>query len=333
MKILVIDSNNLQFRVWASFQEGRSGPLQTSMGVPTSIVFGMLRSLEAFTKMAQVDKTICCYDVGGGSKYRKELFPHYKGNREYKDMGPYFEESDSCRGYFKIFGINQAVCRGIEADDIIGWLAKKLSREGHNVTIYSDDKDYYQLLSKRVKIYRPCKEAFFTKKDLLAEHGADFKPLYLPRIDALVGQEKDNIPGACELDERGVMIKFGFGPAKAKKLLEPHWKLSKVREKLCFASGIAEKFQRQLLKNWEQVQLSYKLARIRQRDDEYTSDELEVLDGVYAAANEGTAISAKVVVKLVRDLEMSSIHIVPLLKSIGVNIIGKDKQKGVKIKT
>jgi len=333
---LIVDGNNLGFKIYASFKDGNGHLLTNSVGLPTTVIFGMLRSFEAFVRHKKVDQVLVAWDVGGGSAYRRSIYPLYKKNRVYKEMDDYFAELDACREYFEVLGIPQAPLKGIEADDTIGWLATRLSKGDDKVVIYSDDKDYYQLLgNKRIKIWRPCKEEFFSKRHLLEEYGdwVDFKPKHLILIDALCGQEKDFIPGACDVDEENVkMIKFQFGPAKAKKLLEASGYDMKVAyTKL--KEALSEKFAVQLEKNWKQVLVSRKLSRIRVKDEHYSAEELKKLKDALKQIGK-TQVKSQNVVRLVSDLELRTVDVFGILKNIGVEVIGKQQQKtGMKIIT
>jgi len=330
MRVLILDGNNVGFRIMSAFTEKGGSLLTNSVGMPTTVIFGMLRTLSAFAEKSKVDKVIVCWDVGGGSKWRKKIFPNYKGNRTYKDMDDYFIELDACRSYLKSLGVAQAPVKGIEADDVIGWLAVKISDQGDQVIILSDDKDYYQLLRKGIKIFRPCKNEIYTIRDLKTEMG--LKPKQLIKIDALVGQEKDFIPGACDIDlEKKKLVKFRFGPAKAITLLQAAgWDMKKAKRLLKQGSPLNEKYTGQLLKNWKQVLISQKLSTIRIKDKSYGPKERKKLKKVWAELEKGSQVRSKTALQLMRDLEIKTMDILHVLKSIGVEVKGKIKTMEIK---
>lgn len=331
MKTLIVDSNNLSFRIFSTFKESRGGPLKTSFGVPTSVIFGIINSLNMFTSIGsngQVDRTIMCWDLGGGSKFRKGIFKLYKKNRSYKDMTDYFEELDSARKHLSTFGIMQAPCQGIEADDVLGWFATKELEAGNEVVIFSDDKDYFRLLGpgKKLKLFRPCVNEFYTYRQFKNDH--NYKPKYMTLIDALTGQEKDNIPGACDLEEQKdgtwKMKKYGFGEAKAVALLEASgWSLKTLHEMLkANTVKCNEAHRSQLLKNWKNVKISKLLSRIRCNDDEYSEEELKLLRD----ARENCKVSKIKLSKAMRlagELEFNSLKakLPSILKKIGVEYV------------
>ena len=127
MKALVVDAGNLFRRVYEVHKASREGLLQTSTGIQTSVIFGTLKALEAFTNNHTVDKVIICHDVGGSS-YRRGVLPAYKANRDHTDMESYFEECEEARGYLTEFGIPQYMFPGTEADDSVGFFAKEAKR-------------------------------------------------------------------------------------------------------------------------------------------------------------------------------------------------------------
>ena len=328
--IVIIDGNNLAYGIYSRFKEGKSGLLSSTTGIPTTVIFGMLRSLETFVKHTEVDRAIVCWDVGGGSKWRKSIFPQYKAGRKYGGMEDYFAELESAREYLALFGINQGPCQGIEADDVIGWLTKKYESEGWKVIIYSNDKDYYQLVTKHVSIWRTAVERFVGVKEVVQAHGIPPNRIHL--LDGLLGQQKDNIPGACDLDENGVMKKFGFGEAKALKLLcHPDNEDMTLRNVLRILRSekppVSEKFVAQLLRNWKQVTISAKLSRIRTKDRHYEGWEIEKLQEVYSQSIKLEEIDSKNIFKVSSMLDIRMIDIATICKKIGVNVKGKTRKK------
>ena len=130
-KILIIDGNGLAFAGYMAMAGAKGGGLKNSFGVCTTTVFKMMQYINEYVNIhGRIDRVVICWDLGGGSKYRKSIFPHYKGNREYKDMDDLFEDLNDGREYLGRLGINQAPCKGIEADDVIGWFSEKYRKMG-----------------------------------------------------------------------------------------------------------------------------------------------------------------------------------------------------------
>ncbi len=336
--LLVLDGNNIAYACYVKFKQSRTGLLTSQAGIPTTVIFGTLRSLEAFAKVHRVDRAVVAWDVGGGSAWRKSIFPQYKGNREYKDMDDYFAELQSARDFLLQFGINQAPCKGIEADDVIGWLTKKYEAEGWKVIVYSNDQDYYQLLTKNVRIWRPCVDDLVDKRTATDIKKLPPNRMYL--LDALTGQPKDNIPGGMDLDKDGVAIKYGFGPAKGLSLLyHPDNEFHTLSAVSRILKGdprncpVSERFAKQLLKNWRQVVLSAKIARIRTKDRQYSKKELIKLREVYKRSMDNEPVIARSISNLASNLDIKSIDVVHICRQIGVNVQGKGrKHKKFKLK-
>lgn len=319
-KYLLIDGNNVAFGLWSAVgKEG--GGLTNSVGEPTTIIYGLLRVFNKFIDQYEVDHTCVFWDLGGGSKYRKTLFPSYKGNRSYKDMQAYFDELDQARRYLKMLGIDQISCKGIEADDLIGVFSRQFYHIGDTkrVILFSNDKDYYQLVNDRVHLYRPIVKHLYDLQEVKdANDGLYGKQLV--RLQALVGQDKDNIPGACDLDDKGIMQKFGFGVKTAMKLDVKKY-LPKIFNSLRSGNTpLNEKFTAQLLKNEEQVYLSYKLARIRMSKHLYDKWEVEAMVKAYDEIVNKKLIPIREVKQLSEFLEFEKIHLPLILRKFGVRI-------------
>jgi len=307
MKIAIIDGNNLSFKAYAVHKESKSGLLRSSFGDPTTVIFSILRSLDKLARKTKFDKCIIAWDVGGGSKFRKKIFPEYKGNRNYKDMQDYFDELDACRDYMKVFGFTQAIVKGIEADDIIAWLATKLRQE-HKVVIISDDKDYYQLVKRNIKIYRPIKEEFVN--DVWVEDEFGIKPKYYSLLQAIVGEPGDNIPGIR-----------GIGPVTAAKFIRSFGTTIRKIVKKCDN----ERWKDVLKDSRNQLIINHKLTRLRNKDNHYYEKDLEKLNKVLTDLFQPKKRKVRRVNRLRDNLELKSINVVYVLRRIGISIEGYSK--------
>ena len=328
MKIAILDGNNMSFAIYSQFKESRGGLLKTSMGIPTTVIFGLLRTLDALVRKTEFDKLVVCWDVSG-SYYRRKLYPLYKKNRKYIDMKDYFAELDSARKYLEIFGINQCIAKGIEADDVMGYLAWSLKNKGHRIVIISNDKDFYQVLKgEKIRIYRPIMDVFKTERDVKEEFG--IKPKQLIRMKALMGEEGDFIPGCLDVDKEKIkLIKCKFGEAAARKVLD-----GKKNLKDAIDNCEIDKWKDRLKEKKEQILISYKLARIRTKDKQYQDWEKELLKELPDKAVEQKQVKIKKIVRIKNDLEIKLIDIPTVLKRLGVNVIGSVFGKiGGQIKT
>ena len=181
---------------------------------------GFLKSIGYAIRMADPTKVVIVFDGVGGSSARRNLFPAYKANRNTSRMTNYSifsskdEEQESINNqisrliqYLQCLPVTVISIDGLEADDIIGYLANKFQKheETARVTIMSADKDFLQLVSDKVHCYSPTKKKIYTPKDVLEEFGVSSNNFLNYKI--LMGDQSDNIPGIT-----------GLGPKKLIKL-------------------------------------------------------------------------------------------------------------------
>ena len=181
---------------------------------------GFLKSVGYAIRMSDPTKVVIVFDGVGGSSARRNLFPAYKANRNTSRMTNYSifsskdEEQESINNqisrliqYLQCLPVTVISIDGLEADDIIGYLANKFQahEETARVTIMSADKDFLQLVSPKVHCYSPTKKKIYTPKDVLEEFGVSSNNFLNYKI--LMGDTSDNIPGIS-----------GLGPKKLIKL-------------------------------------------------------------------------------------------------------------------
>ena len=245
-KLFLLDAYALIFRAYYAFI---SNPMTNSKGMPTSTIFGFTLTLEELLRKENPTHIAVVFDPPGPT-FRHELFPDYKANR---DATP--EEIKNAVPYIKkmIEGFNIPILeqQGYEADDVIGTLSKHAEKKGFTVYMMTPDKDYAQLVSENIFIYKPgrggappeilgleeVKEKFLVEQ---SEQVID--------IMALWGDSSDNIPGAP-----------GIGEKTAKKLIGEFRSVEGVYENIGTLKG---KQKENLENSKEQVMLSKELATI-----------------------------------------------------------------------
>jgi len=181
---------------------------------------GFLKSIGYAIRMVDPTKVVVVFDGVGGSNARRNLFPGYKANRNANRITNYSifqskeEESESINNqmerliqYLKCLPVSVISVDGLEADDIIGYLANKFEvHEGtQKVTIMSADKDFLQLVTDKVEIYSPTKKKIYKPKDVFEEFNVTSTNFLNYKI--LMGDSSDNVPGIS-----------GLGPKKLIKL-------------------------------------------------------------------------------------------------------------------
>ena len=181
---------------------------------------GFLKSIGYAIRMVDPTKVVIVFDGVGGSNARRNLFPDYKANRNVNRITNYSifqskdEEQESINNqmerliqYLKCLPVSVISIDGLEADDIIGYLATKFEthNETQKVTIMSADKDFLQLVSDKTSAYSPTKKKIYKPKDVFEEYGVSCYNFLNYKI--LLGDQSDNVPGIN-----------GLGPKKLIKL-------------------------------------------------------------------------------------------------------------------
>ena len=151
-RLFLLDAYALIFRGYYAFIKN---PRINSKGVDTSAIFGFMNSLLDVIKRERPDHLAVCFDKGG-SVSRTELFEDYTANRDetpeaIKIAVPFIQQ------ILKNMHIPVVEMAGYEADDIIGTLAKQAEKEGFQTFMVTPDKDFAQLVSENIFMYRPAR--------------------------------------------------------------------------------------------------------------------------------------------------------------------------------
>ena len=204
-RLFLLDAYALIFRGYYAFIKN---PRINSKGMDTSAIMGFTNSLLDVIKRERPDHLAVCFDRGG-SVDRVEMFPEYKANRDetpeaIKIAVPYIEK------ILKAMHIPIMVKEGYEADDVIGTLAKQAEKEGYKTFMVTPDKDFAQLVTENIFMYRP--RIWWWLRNLGSSRGKEKFEVEHPDqvIDFLgmKGDAVDNIPGLP-----------GVGDKTAKKFL------------------------------------------------------------------------------------------------------------------
>jgi DNA polymerase-1 len=225
-------------------------PRFTSKGLNTSAILGFTNMFYEIVKNEKPTHIAVAFDTGAPT-FRHADFEDYKANRE-ATPDEIIQSVPYIQRILDAFRVTMVAMDGYEADDIVGTLAKHAEIEGFDVYMMTSDKDYGQLVSPNIKMYRPGK--FGQPAEILgpAEICAKYKikrPEQLIDILGLQGDSSDNIPGVP-----------GVGPVTAQKLLANYDSIENM-----YACGInldKEKQRQHLLEFKEQAFLSKQLATI-----------------------------------------------------------------------
>jgi DNA polymerase I len=223
--------------------------LINSKGFDTSAINGFTRTLLEVLENKRPTHIAVSFDLPGGT-FRNEMYPEYKANR---DAQP--EQITAALPYiFKIIqGMNIPILvkAGFEADDVIGTIAKKAEKAGFKVYMMTPDKDYGQLVSNDVFMYKPARsgnDAEVWGEKEVCENWNIKRPEQVIDILGLQGDSVDNIPGVP-----------GIGPKTAAILLEKYDNLENI---LAHTHELKGKQKDSLEQFAEQAILSKKLATI-----------------------------------------------------------------------
>ena len=244
-RLFLLDAYALIFRGYYAFIKN---PRINSKGLDTSAILGFTNSLLDVIKRERPDHLAVCFDKGG-SVDRVEMFPEYKANRDatpeaIKIAIPYIES------ILKAMHIPIMVKEGFEADDVIGTLAKKAEKEGYKTFMVTPDKDFAQLVSENIFMYRPMFGGGYetwgveeVKEKFEIEH-----PDQIIDFLGMKGDAVDNIPGLP-----------GVGDKTAKKFLAQYGSMEGL---LANTHELKGKMKEKVEANAELGLLSKKLARI-----------------------------------------------------------------------
>ena len=200
-RLFLIDAYALIFRYYYAFM---TRPMRNREGLNTSPVFGFVKFLRDILRREQPDCLGVAFDPKGGC-FRREIFPAYKANRSATP-----EDIHAAVPYIKqlceAMRIPVLEVAGYEADDVIGTLAHKAAAEGFEVFMVTPDKDYGQLVTDHVKIYKQKGEGVeIVDREAIREHYGFDEPLLVRDVLALWGDASDNIPGVQGIGEKGAI--------------------------------------------------------------------------------------------------------------------------------
>jgi len=245
-RLFLLDAYALIFRGYYAFIKN---PRINSKGLDTSAILGFTNSLLDVIKKEKPDYLAVCFDKGG-SVDRNEMFPEYKANRQetpeaIKIAVPYIEQ------ILEAMNIPAIIKEGYEADDIIGTLAKKAEKEDLVTYMVTPDKDYAQLVSENIFMYKPPRMGNGYEKWGIEEVQQKFeveRPEQVIDYLGMMGDSVDNIPGLP-----------GVGDKTAKKFIAAYGSMEGLFENLHELKG---KMKEKVEANQELGLLSKKLATI-----------------------------------------------------------------------
>ncbi len=271
-RLFLLDAYALIFRGYYAFIKN---PRINSKGMDTSAIMGFTNSLLDVIKRERPDHLAVCFDQGG-SVARNEMYPEYKANRDetpeaIKIAVPYIKK------ILDAMHIPIMVKEGFEADDVIGTLAKQAEKEGYKTFMVTPDKDFAQLVSENIFMYKPRFGGGYDTWGVpeVKENFEIENPEQVIDFLGMKGDAVDNIPGLP-----------GVGDKTAKKFLAQYGSLENL---LANTHELKGKMKEKVEANAEIGLLSKKLARIMtdvpvefdETDFELNSPDLEAVRAIF----------------------------------------------------
>ncbi len=245
-RLFLLDAFALIFRGYYAFIKN---PRINSKGVDTSAIMGFTNSLFNVIKRENPDHLAVCFDKGG-SHARTELFEEYKANRD--ETPEVIRQSiPVIKDILKALEIPCVELEGLEADDLIGTLAKQAEKEGYEVYMVTPDKDFGQLVSENIFMYKPARMGngieIWGIPEIQNRFGVE-RPEQVIDYLGMMGDAADNIPGLP-----------GVGDKTAKKFIAKYGSMEGLLDNIEDLKG---KMKEKVTANAELGRLSKQLATI-----------------------------------------------------------------------
>lgn len=203
-KLFLVDAYAMIYRGFFAFIKN---PRITSKGDDTSAIFGFINSLFDLIRKTRPKYLSVIFDLG--KSFRHDDYANYKSNRSETPL-PIKWGTPIIKDIVRNLGISIIEKEGYEADDIIGTLAKKAEKENFEVFIMSPDKDFCQLVSNNIFLYKPARLGnsieILGEKEVIEKYGFE-NPKQMIDYLAMMGDSSDNIPGLPGVGEKNA-IKF-----------------------------------------------------------------------------------------------------------------------------
>ena len=245
-KLFLLDAYALIYRSYYAFIKN---PRINSKGLNTSAIIGFCNTLNEVLQKEQPTHIGVAFDPHGPT-FRSEAFPEYKAQRE-ETPEDIRKAVPIIKDILKAYNIPILQVDGYEADDVIGTLAKKADSIGVQTYMLTPDKDYGQLVTENVKIYRPRHGGGYEvmgPKEVTEKYGIT-TPLQVIDLLALMGDSADNFPG-CP----------GVGEKTATKLISDFGDVKSLIER---SGEIKGKLREKVEEHVKDIEMSYFLATIK----------------------------------------------------------------------
>ena len=239
-RLLLVDASSYLFRAFHAMPA-----LQNSAGRPTGAIYGVVNMLKRLLKDYPAQNIGVVFDAKGKT-FRDELYADYKAHRPPMPEA-LAEQIEPLHELVEALGLPVIVVPGVEADDVIGTLARHATARQINTIISTGDKDMAQLVNDRVTLVNTMNDTVLDRQGVMDKFGVT--PEQIIDYLALVGDSVDNIPGIP-----------GVGPKTAAKWLREYGDLENL---IASADKIRGKAGENLRRHLDSLHLSRQLATIK----------------------------------------------------------------------
>ena len=238
--LILVDGSSYLFRAYHAMPN-----LTNSAGEPTGAVYGVINMLRKLLKDYDPERIAVVFDAKGPT-FRNEMYAEYKANRPPmpEDLAA---QIPAIHAIIEAMGLPLLVVEGVEADDVIGTLARQAVAQGVPVVISTGDKDMAQLVNDHVTLVNTMTDTVSDREAVIEKFGVP--PERITDYLALIGDTVDNVPGVPKV-----------GPKTAAKWLQQYGSLENL---IRHAGEIKGKVGENLRASLEQLPLSQELVTIR----------------------------------------------------------------------
>ena len=238
--LVLVDGSSYLYRAFHALP-----PLTTSTGQPVGAIRGVISMLNKLADSTGAERMVVVFDASGKT-FRDDMYAEYKANRE-KMPDELREQIEPLHSIIRALGFPLLAVPGVEADDVIGTLAKQAEAAGEEVLISTGDKDLAQLVTDQVTLVNTMSDSTLTPIGVEEKFGVP--PERMIDFLALTGDSVDNVPGIPKC-----------GPKTAAKWLNAYGSLDGVVES---AESIGGKIGETLREHMHVLPLSKALVTIK----------------------------------------------------------------------
>ena len=209
-RLFLIDGHALVFKMYYAFLKR---PMINSKGADMSILFGFTKYILELIEKEKPTHLAVAFDPPGGT-FRHEMYPEYKATRE-ETPQLVIDALEPLTELCEAMHIPVLMVKGYEADDVIGTVAKKEEQEGFKVYMVTPDKDYGQLITENILLFKPGKAGndneIIGTEAVCSKYGIS-NPRQVIDMLTICGDTSDNVPGVKGVGEKGagkLIAKYG----------------------------------------------------------------------------------------------------------------------------